>query len=267
MLRESHADRAYSGPGLAVALLLLVALLGAQIGRAPPARLGRGLTRPARPAGGPAAPGAAADVAEAPVTFGDNGFVFGRSVKNDVSPPLRSIQPAAVQPATTIREMPEPAGEDLSTVAQRPPVTDPVVQRAFGSDVFAPPAMPAPIQNFDGVGNMQRRLPARHQRRCRPQPLSCSGSTCSSRSGTRAAHRSTAPPTATPCGSGFGGPCETTQRRRPRRALRPDGRPLAAQPVHRRPAPTASASPSRTTPDPTGAYYRYFFQFSTDGVL
>ena len=151
MLRKVRGSRIFQA-GAVLALLLLVALLGAQISHGPAAPAWGGGPRPAGVAGAPGAPGAVA-VAEAPVTLGANGFVFGRSVKNDVSPPLSSIKPAPVQPATTIREMPEPAGDDMSKAAAQAPVTDPVVQRTFGSDL-AIPAMPAPIRNFDGVGNI-----------------------------------------------------------------------------------------------------------------
>ncbi len=44
--------------------------------------------------------------------------------------------------------------------------------------------------------------------------------------------------------------------------------PLAAQPVHhRRPDSTTTASPSRKTGDPTGAYYRYAFVTQDDPEL
>ena len=258
MLRKVRGSRIFRA-GLAVALLLLVALLGAQISHAPAAPTWSGGLRPAGPAGGPAAPGAA-DVAEAPVTFGDNGFVFGRSVKNDVSPPLRSIKPAAVQPVTSIREMPEPAGEDLSTVAQRPPVTDPVVQRAFGPDL-APLAMPAPIRNFDGVGNIDGVYPPDTNGDVGPnhyvqwvnlhfQIWNKSGASLYG------------PAAGNTLWSGFGGACQSQNAGDPVVLYDPlVDRWVLSQFTSS--SPYGECIAVSTSPDPTGSYYRYFFQFST----
>jgi hypothetical protein len=71
-------------------------------------------------------------VQEAPVTVLPNGTIIGRSVKNDVSPPLRDIKPEPAAPWTTVREMPEPKGEGANHDALAPFVTDPAVQSVFG---------------------------------------------------------------------------------------------------------------------------------------
>ena len=83
------------------------------------------------------APAGAQDEAVA----GGGNITVGRSVRNDVSPPLRDIPvpPVVLQP---LHVMIEPGGEPRQ--AWR--LHDPVVQ-----DFLAPDAMPAPILNFDGV--------------------------------------------------------------------------------------------------------------------
>src|SRR5438046_684465 len=72
----------------------------------------------------------------------------GQAMKNDVSPPLRSIRPIAAKPWTKVRELPEPREGKASTRPQVP-VKDPVVQRTFGALT-----MPAPIRNFNGLPNV-----------------------------------------------------------------------------------------------------------------
>jgi hypothetical protein len=246
--------------GVALALLLLVALVGAQLSHAPAAPAW-GSARPAGLAGGPAAPGGAGDVAEAPVTFGDNGFVFGRSVQNDVSPPLRSIKPAPVQPATTIREMPEPAGEDLSEAAQRPFVTDPVVQRAFGSDVFAPLAMPAPIQTFDGVNNIDGVYPPDTNGDVGPNHY-VQWVNLHFQIWDKNGVSKYGPAAGNTLWSGFGGACQSQNAGDPVVLYDPMAdRWVLSQFTSS--SPYGECIAVSTSGDPTGSYYRYFFQFST----
>jgi hypothetical protein len=258
MLKRVGGSRIFRA-GVVLALLLLVALVGAQLSHAPAAPAW-GSARPAGLAGGPAAPGAAGDVAEAPVTFGDNGFVFGRSVKNDVSPPLRSIKPAPVQPATTIREMPEPAGEDLSEAAQRPFVTDPVVQRVFGPDVFAPAAFSTGV-NFDGVNNIDGVYPPDTNGDVGPNHY-VQWVNLHFQIWDKSGHSLYGPAAGNTLWNGFGGPCASQNAGDP--VVLYD--PLADRWVLSQftsSSPYGECVAVSQTGDPTGSYYRYFFQFST----
>jgi hypothetical protein len=200
-------------------------------------------------------------VAEAPVTFGANGFVFGRSVKNDVSPPLRSIKPVAVQPATTIREMPEPAGEDLSKAAPLAPVTDPVVQRAFGPDVLAPLAMPAPIQNFDGGGNDEGVYPPDTNGDVGPNHY-VQWVNLHFQIWNKSGVSLYGPAKGNTLWSGFGGACQSQNAGDPVVLYDPMAdRWVLSQFTSS--SPYGECVAVSTTGDPTGSYYRYFFQFST----
>src|SRR3954462_1684155 len=76
-------------------------------------------------------------------------FEVGRSLINDVSPPLRDINPIPAAPWTQVREMPE--RDPLSTTEPAPPVDDPAVQKEFSPGSDSPMAMPAAIQNFNGL--------------------------------------------------------------------------------------------------------------------
>src|SRR5690349_2531006 len=258
MLRKVGRSRIFRA-GAVLALLLLVALLGAQISHAPAAPAMGGGARPAGVAGAPGAPGAA-DVAEAPVTLGANGFVLGRSVKNDVSPPLSSIKPAPVQPATTIREMPEPAGEDMSKAAAQAPVTDPVVQRTFGADL-AIPAMPAPIRNFDGVGNIDGVYPPDTNGDVGPNHY-VQWVNLHFQIWNKSGVSVYGPAAGNSLWSGFGGACQSQNAGDP--IVLYDSiadRWVLSQFTSS--SPYGECVAVSTSPDPTGSYYRYFFQFST----
>ena len=193
-----------------------------------------------------------------------NGVISGLAVKHDVSPALRDIPLLPVMPPTTIREMGEP-GEMEQTVetSPRPQIQDPVLQNSFGSNTqgLAAPLAPAPIQNFDGVGNNDSVYPPDTNGDVGPnhyvqwvnlhfQIFNKSGVSLYG------------PAAGNTLWSGFGGACETQNAGDPI-ALYDSiaDRWLMAQ--------FTSASPYgecvavSTTGDPTGSYYRYFFQFST----
>src|SRR6266566_4540861 len=70
-----------------------------------------------------------------------NGVIWGKSYKNDVSPPLRDIPQI---PVKALKE--EDAHRNPFVAAQYADHPDPVVQR-----FMAPLAMPTPILNFDGI--------------------------------------------------------------------------------------------------------------------
>ena len=193
--------------------------------------------------------------------------ILGESVQFDVSKPLRDIVLPPEKPVSVIREMGEPgeteSGFDLQT---NPVVNDPVVQRQFGPGITgqttnAALAMPAPIVNFAGLTNIDGLYPPDTNGDVGPnnyvqwvnshfQVFSKTGASVYG------------PAAGNTIWSGFGGPCET----------RNDGDPVvlydafadrwlmtqftAANPYGECVAVSVSG-------DPTGAYYRYFFQFST----
>ena len=82
--------------------------------------------------------------------------VVGYSVKNDTSPPLRSMEPLLPAPQGPVREVPMfPLTGKLPVIPQDVPgPLDPVLQE---QQPF--PAMPSPIKNFDGIGNVNGVLP------------------------------------------------------------------------------------------------------------
>ena len=183
----------------------------------------------------------------------------GHDVKHDVSPPLRAIPPIPPKPWTTIREMPEPVREGAE-VQVRPPVNDPVAQRYF-TPGNSPLAIPSPSVNFDGVGNLDGVYPPDTNGDVGPnhyvqfinlhfQIFSKTGISLYG------------PAAGNTLWMGFGAPCETHN----------DGDPIALyDPIADRwimsqftsSTPYGECVAVSQTGDPTGAWYRYFFQFST----
>ena len=183
----------------------------------------------------------------------------GSSVHHDLSPRLRDIPLIPPPPWTTIREMPEPR-EEVTEGPPRPPVSDPVAQRYFtrGNAVSA---MPSAIVNFDGGGNLEGVYPPDTNGDVGPnhyvqfinlhfQVFNKSGVSLYG------------PALGKTLWTGFGGPCDT----------RNDGDPIALyDPIADRwimsqfvaASPFGQCIAVSQTPDPTGAWYRYFFQFST----
>ena len=107
------------------------------------------------------------------------------------------------------------------------------------------PKVPGPPTTFEGVNNMQRRLPAGHERRRRAEPLHAVGQPLlRGLQQDHGARSSSGPPPATR--SSTSTPiCARAERRRPGRALRPVRRSLARRAVHRTPTSLYRASRSR----------------------
>jgi hypothetical protein len=190
-------------------------------------------------------------------------FETGRSVKNDVSQKLRDVPPGEAPQWTVPREMPEPkGGENGSKSAPRPQVTDPVVQNKFsGTDSLAALAAPSPAKNFPGLTNRNGVYP--------PDPTGDVGPNhyvqmvnSSIQIFDKNGATLYGPTNNNTIWSGFGGACQT----------RNDGDPvvlydqladrwLVSQFTSANPYGECIAISQ--TGDPTGAWYRYFFQFST----
>ncbi|MGB8645554.1 MAG: hypothetical protein WCF84_09970 [Anaerolineae bacterium] len=185
------------------------------------------------------------------------GVIVGRSAKNDVSPALRDIRVIPPQPYTTIREKPEP--EEPHLLPARPPVTDPVVQKEFG--LRLPELGPTVGVNFDGVSNLDGVYPPdtngdvgpNHYVQWVNSHFQIFSKTGASLYGPAAGNT---------LWTGFGAPCETSN----------DGDPVALyDPMANRwvmsqftaSSPYGECVAVSTTGDPTGTWYRYFFQFST----
>ena len=178
--------------------------------------------------------------------------------RHDVSAPLRDMAIPAQPSAGPIREMPEPGEPPLGEIPPKRP--DPVAQRSF-SPGSTPLNIPSLGLNFAGVGNIDSVYPPDTNGDVGPnhyvqwvnlhlQIWDKSGTTL------------LGPLAGNSIWSGFGAPCST----------RNDGDPvvlydsIADRWVI---SQFTSASPwgqcvaVSTTADPTGAWYRYFFQFST----
>jgi len=82
--------------------------------------------------------------------------VVSQSVKNDTSPALKSITPVLPGAPEAVREIPLFRLSKGSQVRQPAAIqgNDPVVQIENGIT-----AMPAPLKNFEGVGNVNSVLP------------------------------------------------------------------------------------------------------------
>jgi Putative Ig domain. len=194
-------------------------------------------------------------IAPAAATTG-GGPILGQAAMHDVSPPLRDIAP--IPPTADGHGPPRERLENRPTHPGRPTtaVTDPVVQSTAGTTTA-----PSAINNFEGVSNLDGVYPPDTNGDVGPndyvqwvnlhfQIFSKSGV---SRYGPAAGNT---------LWSGFGGPCATQNAGDPIALYDP----LADRWVM---AQFTSSSPYgecvavSTTSDPTGSYYRYFFQFST----
>ncbi|MEO8287760.1 MAG: hypothetical protein ABI670_15130 [Chloroflexota bacterium] len=233
---------------LLVALLAQAVLQSGKLAAPAPASLSPDAPRMASVAGAPAAQGA---VVDAPP------FEVGTAAYYDVSPPLRDIPAIAYEKPNGVREMPEPGGDNMAG-KPLPPVDDPVVQSSFG-DLTS--VMPATSRNFEGLNNRNGVYPPDTNGDVGPnhfvqmvnlslQVFNKSGASVYG------------PVNANTIWSGFGGSCQT----------RNDGDPvvlydsmadrwLVSQFTAANPYGECVAI--STSPDPTGSYYRYFFQFST----
>jgi hypothetical protein len=241
----------------AAVLLLLLALVVQMSGQVRDQVASSNGPRPMGVAGAPAS-GVVGSVTEAPVTVLPDGTIIGHSVKNDVSPALRDIKPIPAAAWTTVREMPEPKGEESAEGIVAPPVSDAVAQRTFG---FGPLAMPGPLQNFAGVGNIDGVYPPDTNGDVGPnhyvqwvnlhfQIFNKSGGSLYG------------PAAGNTLWNGFGGACQSQNAGDP--IVLYDSmadRWLMSQFTSS--APYGECIAISTTGDPTGSYYRYFFQHST----
>ncbi len=185
-------------------------------------------------------------------------FEVGQSVMNDVSPPLRDIKPIPVEPWTTVREMPEPKGESEGISDPAPPTNDPVIQKEFGPGALV---MPAPLTNFAGINNRNGVYPPDTTGDVGPNHF-VQWVNLSYQIFNKSGASLLGPANGNTLWSGFGGPCQTQNA----------GDPLVLyDSINDRwvLSQFTSASPYgecvavSTTGDPTGSYYRYFFQHST----
>jgi hypothetical protein len=193
----------------------------------------------------------------------DGNVIVGAAVKQDVSPALRDIPiPPVVQvPDSQVREMGEPGEtgekEGVGPEIERAQTQDSVVQTAVGN---APQALTAGV-NFDGVTNLDGVYPPDTNGDVGPNhyvQMVNLHMQIFNKSGTSLL----GPIPANQIWSGFGGSCQT----------RNDGDPVVLyDPIADRwilsqftaANPYGECVAVSTTSDPTGSYYRYFFQFST----
>ncbi len=193
-----------------------------------------------------------------PAPHQGSGPVTVPEVKHDTSPPLRDIQPIPPVPHTGIREMPEP--QEPHTIATRPPVQDPVVQRN-GGGLLPSVLAPAPSNNFDGVNNIDGVYPPDTNGDVGPNHY-VQWVNLHFQIWNKSGVSVYGPAAGNTLWSGFGGSCQT----------RNDGDPVVlydsiadrwVMTQFTASNPYGECIAVSTTPDPTGSYYRYFFQFST----
>ncbi len=238
--------------GVAVLMMVLLAQLGTWVGsQTGPAAVTPQNNTPmmASVAGAPADQGKGQAVDAPP-------FEVGKDAMHDVSPPLRDIPPVPYDKPSSIREMTEPGGEG-SGAAPLPDVSDPVVQNNFGNQIDAP----SPSKNFEGITNRNGVYPPDTNGDVGPnnyvQIVNLSFQVFNKSGGSLYG-----PVNSNTIWSGFGGSCQT----------RNDGDPIVLYnsmadrwlvSQFTAASPYGQCVAISTSPDPTGSYYRYFFQFST----
>ncbi len=193
-----------------------------------------------------------------------SGVVTGLAARHDVSPALRDIPVPVETPPTTIRESgpPEAEGGDNDAISRPvlPQISDPVRQAGFGPGPAQPLAL-TPLLNFAGVNNLDGLYP--------PDTTGDVGKNnyvqwvnghfqIFNKSGVSLY----GPVPGNTLWSGFGGPCQTTNDGdiQVLYDLLADRWVMAQFAVE---VPYGECVAVSTTPDPTGSYYRYFFQLST----
>lgn len=203
-----------------------------------------------------AAPAAGVEAQALPAGFHP---VVRHAVKHDVSPELRLVPliPPSARPG--IRVIPRQPLPRPQVKVGEPEESDSVVQTWQG-----PIKMPAPIRNFDGIGNVNRVLPPDTNGDVGPghyvQIVNLSFAIFNKSGGLVYG-----PADTNTLWAGFGGPCETTN----------DGDPIV---LYDHPAdrwmlsqfalpnfpfgPFYQCVAVSQTGDPTGAYYRYAFLYS-----
>lgn len=210
-----------------------------------------GAPRMMAPSGGAPGDTGKPTVAQAP-------FEVGVSVQNDVSPPLRDMKPIPAAPWTTPREMPEPKGEGQGSTDPRPVVSDPVVQKEFGA---LTQVMPAASKNFAGLGNVNGVYPPDTNGDVGPNHF-VQWVNSSYQMFDKNGNSVLGPTNGNTLWSGFGGACQSQNAGDP--IVLYDSianRWVMSQFTASNPYGECVAISQ--TSDPTGAYNRYFFQFST----
>ena len=158
------------------------------------------------------------------------------------------------------RVKPDEAGRILKS---GPPVDDPVVQRSFGQNGNAPvgPGMPAPVKNFAGMSNLDGVYPPDTNGDVGPshyvqwvnlhfQIFDKSGASVYG------------PAAGNTLWTGFGAPCETSNAGDPI-VLYDSMADRWVMSQFTAAAPYGECVAISVNGDPTGAYYRYFFSFSS----
>ncbi len=180
---------------------------------------------------------------------------IGQSIKNDTSPPLRDIQPISTTPSQPPKEHREKKETKHKTPG--PLVIDPVKQGSFGPG----PAAPSAINNFEGVGNIDGVYPPDTNGDVGPNHF-VQWVNLHFQIWDKSGKSLYGPAAGNSLWRGFGGPCETTN----------DGDPIVLydsmadrwlMSQFAASGPYGECVAISTTGDPTGSYYRYFFQFST----
>lgn len=189
---------------------------------------------------------------------------FGTAVQMDVSPPLRDIVTVAEEPVTTIREMGVPGEmENLILEGERPQIEDPVLQTSITGNGLnlVEPLAPSPSANFEGINNIAGVYPPDTNGDVGPNHY-VQMVNLHTQIWDKNGNSLYGPVTSNTIWSGFGGSCQT----------RNDGDPIVLydQLADRWIVSQFTASNPygecvavSTTGDPTGSWYRYFFQFST----
>ena len=187
------------------------------------------------------------------------------AVKMDQSPALREIPIVSMETPSGLREMGEPGEmEQIVPNTPRPPVEDPVLQSTFSGNIDGAELTlaPAPLKNFDGLVNWNGVYPPDTNgdvgKNHYVQMVNLSFQVWN-KNGTSVY----GPADTKTLWTGFGAPCETTN----------DGDPIVLydQLADRWILSQFTWSASMygecvavsTSGDPTGSYYRYYFQFST----
>lgn len=188
--------------------------------------------------------------------------IIGQSVINDVSPALRDLAPIPPEEFDQIRDMEELRGVQENETSL---ITDLAVQTEDGAlqNWFGPlpNLMPSPITNFDGVNNINGVYPPDTNMDVGPNHI-VQWVNLSFQIFNKSGVSLYGPAAGNTIWSGFGGSCQT----------RNDGDPIVLyDPIADRwlmsqfttSNPYGECVAISTTNDPTGSYYRYFFQFST----
>jgi hypothetical protein len=189
----------------------------------------------------------------------------GYAEKMDVSPPLSEIPVPESIPPVTIREMGRPGetgvAEQVGPLDQRPQIADPVLQSGFGAAEQLQQLAPSALVNFEGVSNVDGVYPPDTNGDVGPNHY-VQWVNLSFAIWDKNGNKLYGPAKGNTIWTGFGGPCESQNAGDP--VVLYDqlaDRWLMTQFTGS--SPYGECVAVSTTGDPTGSYYRYFFQFST----